>query len=71
MLEQDLIKRGIQHIKKEDSILFSVADIKEKTTDIFVSGKEIIDIDSKAYILSKNLRYKVEFDYIMEKTLNK
>lgn len=70
MLEQDLIKREIRYIEQDGKYFFNVVDIKDKTTDIFVKSKGITIINTIPYISTEYLRYKVELDYVMEKSLN-
>jgi hypothetical protein len=70
MLDQEIIDRGIKYITVDDILYFDVREIKEKTTDILVKGTKVKDINGIPYILSKDLRMKTEFDYMMDKTLN-
>ncbi|WPO81848.1 hypothetical protein SD427_13850 [Chryseobacterium sp. JJR-5R] len=69
MLDKEIIDRKIRYIAINDILYFDVRDIKEKTTDILVKGTRVKNIDGIPYILSKDLRMKTEFDYMMEKTL--
>lgn len=70
MLDKEIIDRGIKYITVDDMLYFDVGEIKEKTADILVKGTRVKNIDGIPYILSKDLRMKTEFDYLMEKTLN-
>lgn len=70
MLDKEIIDRGIKYITVDDVLYFDVREIKEKTTDILVKGTRVKNIDGIPYILSKDLRMKTEFDYMMERTLN-